>query len=72
MELPYTHNIKHQRNGDLQIISIQTKAKYTPQPQQLAQYEKDGVLLDLHLYRHLSVDLNSGDVVDNYIAPPDF
>ena len=71
MELPYTHNIKHQRNGDLLLVSIQTQTKYKPTPNQLAKYEQDGVLLDLHLYRHISTNLVTGDVVDNYLGPPD-
>ena len=71
MYLPFSHNIKTSLMGDTCVVAIQLKSTYTPQPHHLERME-NGFMLDPYLYLHQTIDLNTGDVIKTYTAPPDF
>lgn len=57
------YNLVEQRliNGCLQL-SIQTKRTHDVN-------DIDGVMVDNSLYRHIVIDLETGEFIDNYIGP---
>lgn len=63
MKLPFTHSIETKLlSPDHLYLAIQTRRTFdTP--------DTDGVAVDDSLYRHIHVDLNTGEFIENYIGP---
>lgn len=59
---PFCHLLEHRVIDGCLHLSIQTRATHdTP--------DIDGVMVDNSIYRHLVMDLDTGELVDNYLGP---
>ena len=64
MQLPYTGNIHMQHNGDLLIISIQSKSKLDGLTDSTGEQ-----LSDPFLYLHLEINKSTGELEKHYTGP---
>ena len=60
---PFSHIVEQRIVNDHLFLSIQTKTTID------SVSDIDGIMVDNSVYRHLVVDLTSGDVLDNYPGP---
>lgn len=60
---PFCHIIEQRVIDGFLHLSIQTKQTID------SVSDTDGIMVDNSVYRHLVIDLTSGDVLDNYPGP---
>jgi hypothetical protein len=63
MKLPFFHSVETKLLGpDHLYLAIQTRRTHDAP-------DTDGVAIDDSLYRHIHVDLQTGELIENYVGP---
>ena len=60
---PFCHLLEQRIDGDVLTLLVQTRRTIDTVD------DVPGMMTDNSVYRHLAIDLNTGDLLDNYAGP---